>query len=177
MVEHVDPPALRTTRPLIDEYVGDLQPATPVADTLATDAAPTETVESIVEHVDELVRPSSKPLSDKSAADLQEPEPLTPSGALPLEELPLPIETVDLQVAFPETPPIIDEHVFGPAEPVAPVIDEYVEDLHRPETPPLTETFDVAGASLAGVMPTDTVAVVLPLWPSDTATVKLSLPL
>ncbi|HEX9266669.1 MAG TPA: hypothetical protein VF965_04200, partial [Candidatus Limnocylindria bacterium] len=138
IVEHVDPPALRTTRPLIDEYVGDLQPAPALADTLATDAAPIETSGSIVEHVDELVRPS-KPLSDKSVADLQEPEPVVPVDVFPVEaaptrsaaaiveellrsESPPPIETEDFQVAFPETPRIIDEHVFGPAEPVAPVI-------------------------------------------------------
>jgi len=114
-----------------------------------------------VEHVDELVRPS-KPLSDKSVADLREPEPVTPADVFPVEaaptqsaaatveeflrtESPPPIETEDFQVAFPETPQIIDEHVFGPAEAGAPVIDEYVEDLLRPEAPPIAP-FDSGAA-------------------------------
>src|SRR5439155_19192597 len=38
------------------------------------------------------------------------------------------------------------EHVFGPAELIAPIIDEYVEALRRPEAPPPSETFDVDSA-------------------------------
>ena len=170
IVEHVDPPALRTTSPLIDEYVGDRRPA-PALDTLATDAAPIGTSGSIVEHVDELVRPSSKPLSYEPVADLQEPEPVAPADVFPVEaaptqsagaiveellrsESPTPLETEDFQVAFPETPRIIDEHVFGPAEPVAPVIDEYVEELRLPEAPPLLEAIELTAAPAEPIEPT-----------------------
>ncbi|TME26876.1 MAG: hypothetical protein E6I66_14000 [Chloroflexi bacterium] len=74
----------------------------------------------------------------------------TQSAAATVEEFlrtesPPPIETEDFQVAFPETPQIIDEHVFGPAEAGAPVIDEYVEDLLRPEAPPIAP-FDSGAA-------------------------------
>ena len=78
IVEQVDAPALRTTKPLMDDYVADLPPPSALLDTLVTEAAPIETVESIVEHIDELVRPTSKPLIDNYVETPQATEPVAP---------------------------------------------------------------------------------------------------
>jgi hypothetical protein len=174
IVEHVDAPVLRTTGPLIEEYVADLQPASVLADTLATDLGPVEASGSIVEHIDELVRPASKPLSVKSVADLNEPEPVTPTGALPFDELPAQpaaaiveeseeffgaesapsVHTIDQVAPLEAAPAVVDEHVFGPAELLAPIADEYVEELRRPEVLPPIDTFDVGPTLAKPIQPT-----------------------
>ena len=174
IVEHLDAPALRTTPPLMSQDVADLRPASALADTLATEAAPIETIESIVEHVDELVRPITKPLMGNPVEDLREPETVAAADVLPVDpvptqanaaiveeyeeffqtESPPPIDTVEFEVAPPEpAPPIVDEHVFRPTEPLAPIIDEYVEELRRPEAPPPTETFDAGPAPAEPIAP------------------------
>ena len=174
IVEHLDAPALRTTPPLMSQDVADLRPASALADTLATEAAPIETIESIVEHVDELVRPITKPLMGNPVEDLREPETVAAADVFPVDpvptqanaaiveeyeeffqtESPPPIDTVEFEVAPPEpAPPIVDEHVFRPTEPLAPIIDEYVEELRRPEAPPPTETFDAGPAPAEPIAP------------------------
>ena len=171
IVEEVDAPTLPTTRPPMDEYVADLQPAPALADTLATDLGPIEESGSIVEHVDELMRPITKPLIGNSVEALQETESVAPASVSPIEaaptqpaapivegyeelfgaESPPPVDTVDFEVAPPES--VIDERVFGPAEPLAPIIDEYVEELRRPEALPPTETFEVGPAPAKPIEP------------------------
>ena len=191
IVEQVDAPTLPTTRPPMDEYVADLQPAPALADTLATDLGPAEASGSIVEHIDELVRPASTPLSDKSVADLNETEPVTPTGALPVEELPAQaaaaiveeseeffgvesapsINAIDQVAPHEVAPAVVDEHVFGPAEPLAPIVDEYVEELRRPEALLPIDTFEV-GPALA--QPIEPIAA-LP-EPPPIETIELSAP-
>jgi hypothetical protein len=190
ILEHVDAPVLRTTGPLLDD-VADLQPAPVLADTLATDLGPTQASASIVEHIDELVRPASKPLSDKSVADLNEPEPETPTGALPVEELPAQpaaaiveeseeffgaesapsIHTIDQVAPLEPAPAAVEEHVFGHAELFAPIVDEYVEGLRRPEALPPIDTFEAGPALAQPIEPT----AALP-EPPPIETIELSAP-
>jgi hypothetical protein len=172
IVEHVDEPAPRTTRPVIDENVEHLRAASALVDMLATNAAPVEASDSIVEHVDELVRPTTKPLIANAVADLQRPEPVATAGASALEAGPgqpgaaiveeaedllrtesaPSIDTPDLQVG-PPVPSTVDEHVFGPAEPLAPIIDDYVEELPRTLAPPQLQGLDVGPALAKPIEP------------------------
>jgi hypothetical protein len=172
IVEHVDEPAPRTSRPVIDENVEHLRAASALVDMLATNAAPVEASDSIVEHVDELVRPTTKPLIANPVADLQRPEPVATAGASALaagaeqqgaaiveepedllrtESAPS-IDTPDLQVG-PPAPSTVDEHVFGPAEPLAPIIDDYVEELPRTLAPPQLQGLDVGPALAKPIEP------------------------
>jgi len=190
IVELVDAPVLRTTGPLVSD-VGDLQPAPLLADSLATDLGPAEASGSIVEHIDELVRPASRPLSDKSVADLSQPEPVTPTGALPVEELPAQptaaiveeseeffgaesapsIHTFDHVVPLEPAPAVVNDHVFGPAEPLLPISADYVEELRRPEALPPIEMFEVGPALAQPIEPT----AALP-EPPHIETIELSAP-
>ena len=171
------------------EHVDELvRPAPPVIDSVATVPGPIETIESIVEHVDELVRPT-KPLIDNSVADLQEPKPAAYGDVLPVDaapeqpaagfvedyeeffrtESPSPIDTVEFQVAPPEpTASIVEEPVFGAAEPVAPIIDEYVEELRRTEPLPPTEAFDVGPAPADPIIDESVDELRLPEAPIET---------
>jgi hypothetical protein len=142
----------------MNEYVADLRPAPALDDTLATDLDPVEASGSIVEHVDQLIRPITKPqiapvsVSPIEAAPTQSATPIV-EGYVELfgSESPPPIDTADLEIAPPES--VIDEHVFGPAEPLAPIIDEYVEELRRPEALSPIETFEVGPASAEPIEP------------------------
>ena len=104
-----------TTQPVREDLVEDVRMAPPPADVFETEAAPTETLELIVEDVDELVRPSD-PFVNDYVEEIREPEPRAPSGVLPVEA--------------------------APAEPAAGIVEEYVEEFFRTESPP-SETIDL----------------------------------
>jgi hypothetical protein len=141
---------------ILEQIVEDVKTLSPTAN-LATEAAPLGTFESIVEDVDELVRSTSKPIVDHHVEELREPEPKAPADVFEVEvapaepaaatveeflrtEAPPPLEAIDFAAAVPEAaPPLVDEHVFAPAEPLAPIVDQSFEEVRRPEAPPPIE--------------------------------------
>jgi hypothetical protein len=104
--------------PILEQIVEDVKTASPPAD-LFTEAAPIETFESIVEDVDELVRPTTKPFVNDYVEELREPEPLASADVFPAEA--------------------------APAEPAAGIVEEYVEEFLRTESPP-SEPIDLEAA-------------------------------
>jgi hypothetical protein len=167
-------PPIETVESIVEHVDELVRPAPPLVDSVATEAAPPMDIsDSIVEHVDELVRPTNKSLIDTSVESRQEPEPVAPADLFAVEaepmqsasivedyeelfrsESPPPIDTVDFQVAAPDSAvPTVDEHVFEPTEPLAPIIDEYVDKLRLPEMSPLTEAFDAGPAPAEPIEP------------------------
>ena len=176
LVDIVPPEAapIETVESIVEHVDELVRPVLPLVDMVATNVAPIEASESIVEHVDELVRPTTNPLIENAVADLQESEPAAYADVLPVDaapaqpaagfvedyeeffrtESPLPTNAVEFQVAPPEpAASTVEEQVLGAAEPVAPILDEYVEDLRRPEPLPPTETFDVGPALAEPIEP------------------------
>ncbi len=180
-------------QPIVEEIVEDLKTASLPADAV-TEAAPIETFESIVEDVDELVRPS-KPIVNDHVEVVREPEPMAPADVFGVEAAPAepaarivqeyveeflrtesqsPSEPIDLEAALPDAaPPVVDEPVFGPVEPVAPLIDEYVEQLHLPDAPPLG-TIELSAAPAEPIVDEYVEELRLPDAPPPLETVELS---
>jgi len=138
------------TEPFVEEDVDELRRPEPIApaDILAAEPAPLESAAGSVE----------KSFAVEAPALI---EPIPFEAALP-EAAPLPVDTHFFEATEPPAP-IVDDYeelrrqaielTAAPAEPIEPVVDEYVEELRRPEAPPPMEAIELTAATAEQIEP------------------------
>ena len=149
--EHVDELATSTpeaSEASVDEYVEEpREPEPPIPGGIPSEDVLAETSQPIVdEYVEEFRKPAAPPEpSEALARDVVEVEPPKRAFDEYVEEFvePAIVEPVgedveELRAA--EAPPASEIEIDLPAEPSEPIVDEYVEELRRPETLPEPET-------------------------------------
>ncbi|TMG61361.1 MAG: hypothetical protein E6H87_06770 [Chloroflexi bacterium] len=145
-----------------EQLVEDVETVAPVADRGAAIEAPIETVESVIETVDEFVRPAfTEPIIEEVVEELRRPEPIAPADIFAAEPAPVESAAGSVEESFAaEAPTLIEplrrqaiELTAAPAEPIEPVVDEYVEEFRRPEASPPIEAIELTAAPAEQVEP------------------------